>query len=85
MGGAAGDLLMPEHSEAEGVDQRIALVALVEINLARDRGNAEAVSVVRDAADDAGEEPPHLGQRAYPLLHMLEESLVEQSSVLWGV
>jgi hypothetical protein len=35
--------------------------------------------------DDGEEEPPHLGQRAYPLLHMLEESLVEKSSVLWGV
>lgn len=35
--------------------------------------------------DDSEEEPPHLGQRAYPLLHMLEESLVEKSSVLWGV
>ncbi|MGX0603547.1 uncharacterized protein DUF1840 [Ralstonia pickettii] len=35
--------------------------------------------------ENGEEEPPHLGQRAYPLLHMLEESLVEQSSVLWGV
>lgn len=35
--------------------------------------------------DDSEEEPPHLGQRAYPLLHMLEESLVEKANVLWGV
>ncbi|KHK53553.1 hypothetical protein PI87_17060 [Ralstonia sp. A12] len=35
--------------------------------------------------DDSEEEPPHIGQRAYPLLHMLEESLVEKANVLWGV
>ena len=35
--------------------------------------------------EDGEEEPPHLGQRAYPLLHMLEESQVEQTPVMWGV
>jgi hypothetical protein len=35
--------------------------------------------------EDGEDEPPHLGQRAYPLLHMLEESLQEQANVLWGV
>jgi hypothetical protein len=35
--------------------------------------------------DDGEEEPPHLGQRAYPLLHMLEESQKEGANVLWGV
>ncbi|AMP38779.1 DUF1840 domain-containing protein [Ralstonia syzygii subsp. celebesensis] len=36
--------------------------------------------------DEEGEdEPPHLGQRAYPLLHMLEESLQESANVMWGV
>ena len=35
--------------------------------------------------ENGEEEPPHLGQRAYPLLHMLEESLGEQTPVMWGV
>ncbi len=35
--------------------------------------------------DEGGEEPPHLGQRAYLLLHMLEESLPKNATVMWGV
>lgn len=35
--------------------------------------------------DEEEDEPPHLGQRAYPLLHMLEESLQENANVMWGV
>ncbi|MGA4235554.1 DUF1840 domain-containing protein [Ralstonia nicotianae] len=35
--------------------------------------------------DEEEDGPPHLGQRAYPLLHMLEESLQENANVMWGV
>ncbi|AST30972.1 MULTISPECIES: DUF1840 domain-containing protein [Ralstonia solanacearum species complex] len=35
--------------------------------------------------EEGEDEPPHLGQRAYPLLHMLEESLRENANVMWGV
>lgn len=35
--------------------------------------------------ENGEEEPPHLGQHAYPLLRMLGESLVKQSSVFWGI
>ena len=61
LGRAARDLLVAQNAEAKGVDQRIALVALVEINLARDGRNAEAIAVMRDAADHAAEEPAVVG------------------------
>ena len=54
--GAARDLLVTQHTQAKGVDQRIAFVTLVETDLAGDRRNAEAVAVMRDAGHDAGEE-----------------------------
>ena len=56
LGRAARDLFVAQHAEAEGVHERIALVGLVEIDLARDGRDAEAIAVMRDAADDAGEE-----------------------------
>ena len=56
LGRAARDLFVAQHAEAEGVHERIALVAFVEINLARDGRDAEAIPVMRDAADDAGEQ-----------------------------
>ena len=46
---------MAQHAEAERVHERIALIRLVEIHLARDGRDAEAIPVMRDAADDAGE------------------------------
>ena len=49
LGRAARDLFVPQHAEAEGVHQRIAFVGFVEINLARDGRNAEAIAVMRDA------------------------------------
>ena len=50
LGRAARDLLVAQHAEAEGVHERIALVGFVEIDLARDGRDAEAIAVVRDAA-----------------------------------
>ena len=49
---------MTQDAEAKNVHQRIALKAFIEINLATDGRDADAVSVMRDAGDDAGEEPP---------------------------
>ena len=43
-------------AEREDVDQRIAVVAGLEDALAADGGDAEAVAVVRDAGDDAGQD-----------------------------
>ena len=56
LGRTARDLFVPQHAEAERVHERIALIGLVEIHLARDGRNAEAIPVMRDAADDASEE-----------------------------
>ena len=56
LGGAAGDLLVAEDAEAEGVHQRVAAVALVEVDLAGDGGKTDAVAIVGDAGDHAREE-----------------------------
>src|SRR6185436_572808 len=61
LGGAAGDLFVAQHAEAEGIDQRIALISFIEINFARDGGNAEAISVMRNAGDDTGEKTADFG------------------------
>ena len=63
LGRAARDLFVAQHAEAKRVHQRIALVAFVEINFARDGRNAEAIAVMRDAADHAGEKPAIVGMR----------------------
>ena len=57
---AARVLFMPEHAETEGIHQRIAFVGLVEINFARNGRDAEAVAIMRDAADDAGEQATYI-------------------------
>ena len=51
---------MPQYAQRKGVYQRVAFVALVEIHLAGHGRNAEAISVMRNAADHASEEPSHL-------------------------
>ena len=52
------DLVVAERSQAQGVDQRIALVGAVEVDVPPDGGNADAVAVMRDAGDHAPQEPP---------------------------
>src|ERR1019366_7745224 len=59
----AHDLLVAQHAEAKGVNQRIALVRLVEIDLTRNGRNAEAIAVMRDARDHAAEEATVIGNR----------------------
>jgi hypothetical protein len=44
-----------QHADAQRVDQRVALVAGVEDDLAADVGQAQAVAVAADAGDDAGQ------------------------------
>ena len=56
LGGSAGDLLVLEDAEAEDIDERISRVAVVEIDLAADGRDADAISVVGDAIDHACEE-----------------------------
>ena len=47
------DVLVPHDADAQRVDERVALVAVVEDDLAADVGQAEAVAVAADAGDDA--------------------------------
>ena len=56
-GRAARELLMPQDAEAKDIDQRIAFETFVEIDLAADGRDADAIAVMRNAGDDAGEEP----------------------------
>ena len=48
-------LLVPHDADAQGVDQRVAGIRLVEHHLAADVRQAEAVAVAADAGDDAGQ------------------------------
>ena len=48
---------MPQHADAQRVDQRVAQVGLVEDGLAADVGQAEAVAVAADAGHDPGQHP----------------------------
>ena len=82
--GAAGraldDVVVPGDAEAEHVDQRVAVVRLVEGDLAADRRDADAVAVAADAGDHAFEdaaverhvrrtEPQRVQQRHRPRAH----------------
>ncbi len=70
LGRAARDLFVAQHTKAERVHERIAFVGFVEINLARDGRDAEAIAVMRDAADDAGEKATVIFQLRVRLLHL---------------
>ena len=50
------DLLVFDDSNAHRVDERVAVVLLVEIDIAGDRRNAEAIAVSADTAHDAVEQ-----------------------------
>ncbi|CAM5616929.1 hypothetical protein SANTM175S_08685 [Streptomyces antimycoticus] len=52
---------MLHHTHAERVDQRVALVAGVEDDLAADIGQAQAVAVAADARDHTGQHPLGVG------------------------
>ena len=55
------DVLVPHDADGTGVDQRVALVAGVEDDLAADVRQAEAVAVAADAGDDAGQDALGVG------------------------
>ena len=58
----ARELLATQDAEAKDIYQGVALETFIEINLATDCGDADAVSVVRDSGDDAGESSAVLRQ-----------------------
>src|SRR5207249_7636944 len=53
--GAARELFVTQYAEAKNIYQGISLETFIEINFAADRWNAHAISVMRDAGDDASE------------------------------
>ncbi|MGX1156045.1 hypothetical protein RKD39_003623 [Streptomyces albogriseolus] len=55
------DVLVPHDADGTGVDQRVALVAGVEDDLAADVGQAQAVAVAADAGDHAGQDALGVG------------------------
>src|SRR2546428_82622 len=55
LGLAARNLFVSQHAEAKCIHQRISFVGFVEINLSRDGRDAKAITIMRDAADNAGE------------------------------
>src|SRR5207248_10335398 len=52
---AASQLFVSQNSQAKNIYQWIALEAFIEINLAADGGNADAIAIVRNAGDHTGE------------------------------
>ena len=48
---------MTQDTEAKNVHKGITLKAFIEINLAADGRDADTVAIMRDAGDDAREEP----------------------------
>src|SRR5690606_29457415 len=60
---AAEDLVALEYAEGEGVDDAVAVVAVVEGDLATHGGDADRVAVAGDAGDDAIDEPRRLRMR----------------------
>ena len=50
------DAIGARDAAGEGVDEDVAVVALVELDLAADGGHADAVAVAADAGDDAAQE-----------------------------
>ena len=56
LGRTARNLIMPQYAQRKGVYQRVTFVAFIEIHLAGHGRNAEAISVMRNAADHAAEE-----------------------------
>ena len=48
------DLLAPDDSEGEGIDEGIERVALVEVDLTADRWDAKGIAVMAESLHDAG-------------------------------
>ena len=56
-----GEVLVPHDAHAQGVDERVAQVGVVEDELAADVRQAQAVAVAAHAGDDAGQHAAGVG------------------------
>ena len=89
MQGASADILFTAEDRAAGAPQREAARAIEEerarqAELERQRGHADE-EAEKEAGNTGMAAPVGLAQRAWPLLAMLEESLREETPVVWGV
>ena len=57
VGGGVLEVVVPQHPDAQRVDQRVARVTVIEDHLAADVGQPETVAVPADAGDDARATP----------------------------
>ena len=57
----AGKLVVPKGAQAKHIDEWISFKTFVEIDFAADGRDANAVAIMCDAGDNAGEEPPIFG------------------------
>jgi len=55
-------LLVTQHTKTKNIYERIALETLIKIDFTADRRDPDAISVVRDPGDYAGEQPPIGGE-----------------------
>jgi hypothetical protein len=55
------DRVGPGDTGSKGVDQAVAVVARIELDLAADGGHAEGIAVAADTGDDARDQVPGLG------------------------
>ena len=60
-GGRVEDLVRLRDADGHRVDEDVAVVGRVEIDLSADRRDSDAIAVAADARDDARDEMPHLG------------------------
>ena len=60
-GGRVEDLVGLRDADGHRVDEDVAVVGGIEIDLAADRRDADAIAVAADARDHAGDEVPRLG------------------------
>src|SRR5688572_29754822 len=58
---------MPQHPQAKNVHERIPFKAFVEIDFSADRRHADAIAIMRDARDHAGEQPAILMNLLFPV------------------
>ena len=65
-GGRIEDLVLVGDADGHRVDQDVAVIGGVEIDLAADGRDADAIAVAADAGDDAADQVAHRGWSGRP-------------------
>ena len=66
------DLVLRRDADGHRIDQDVAVIGGVEIDLAADRGDADAIAIAADPSDHAGDEVAHLGMVGPPEAQRVE-------------